>query len=250
MVFKALADPSRRRMVDLVKANPGITVGALSDAFDFTRYAVMKHLRVLEDADLIVPHRDGKSKRLYLNAIPIQTIYDRWISQYSARWAAGLNALKYQLEQEEPLMAKHQQLYVLYIRTDVDKLWQALTDPSLTLQYFHNTEIVSDFRVGSPITYMVEGEDGEKRAAVTGEILKVEPRKQLVYTFSFGGNDDPPSTVTYDIEAQGDVTKLTVLHDFDEKNETYEGTSKGWWPILNGLKTLLETGEPLPVKFD
>ena len=248
-VFRALADPSRRRMLDLVKATPGITVSALAEAFDFTRYAVMKHLKVLEDAEVIVPRRNGKTKELYLNAIPIQTIYDRWISQYSARWASGLNTLKYQLEEEELPMANPQQLYVLYIRTSADKLWQALTDPVMTKQYFHNTEIISDFEIGAAINYMTDGEGGQKNTAVTGKILEVEPTKKLVYTFNFSGNDDAPSTVTYDLEAQGDVTKLTVTHDFDKEDDTYRGTSQGWWPILSGLKTLLETGEPLPVDF-
>jgi uncharacterized protein YndB with AHSA1/START domain len=248
-VFRALADPNRRRILDLVKANPGITVSTLSDAFDFTRYAVMKHLKVLEAAEVIVPRRNGKTKELYLNAIPIQSIYDRWISQYSARWASQLTSLKYQLEQEELPMAKHQQLYVLYIRTSVDKLWQALTDPQLTLQYFHNTEIVSDFEVGSSVDYMVKGEDGEKKSAVSGKVLSIEPNKQLVYTFKFSGNDDPPSTVTYDLEPHGDVTKLTVMHDFEEENDTFKGTSQGWPSILSALKTLLETGEPLPIDF-
>jgi uncharacterized protein YndB with AHSA1/START domain len=247
-VFRALADPSRRRMLDLVKLNPGITVSALSEAFDFTRYAVMKHLKVLEDAEVIVPRRNGKTKELYLNAIPIQTIYDRWISQYNARWASKLTSLKYQLEQEELPMANSQQLYVLYIRTSVDKLWQALTDPSLTVQYFNGVEFESDFKVGSPIAMMVTPEDGDRKAAVTGKVLAVEPKKQLTYTFDVAGNDDPASTVTYDIEAQGDVTKLTVTHDFESENETFKGTSQGWPPILSGLKTLLETGEPLPVK--
>jgi uncharacterized protein YndB with AHSA1/START domain len=249
-VFRALSEPSRRKMLDLVKANPGITVGALSDAFDVTRYAVMKHLRVLEDAEIIVPRRNGKTKELYLNAIPIQTIYDRWISRYSARWASQLTGLKYQLEQEELPMANHQQLYVLYIRTTADKLWQALTDPAQTVQYFHKTEIVSNFQVGSAIDYMVDGEGGKKRSAVTGKIVSVEPRKRLGYTFKFPGNEDPPSTVTYELEPQGDVTKLTVTHDFPEANDTFKGTSQGWPKILNALKTLLETGEPLPIDFD
>ena len=93
-VFKALADPNRRRILDLVKARPGITVSELAESFEFTRYAVMKHLRVLENTGLIVPQRAGRKKELHLNAIPIQTIYDRWISQYSALWASSLTSLK------------------------------------------------------------------------------------------------------------------------------------------------------------
>jgi uncharacterized protein YndB with AHSA1/START domain len=249
-VFRALADPNRRKMLDLVKASPGITVTALSEAFDFTRYAVMKHLKVLEDAEVVVPRRRGRTKELYLNAIPIQTIYDRWISQYSARWASQLTSLKYKLEKEEPMSpANAQQLYVMYIRTSADKLWDAITNPVMTVQYFHGTEVRSDFKVGSVIDYLMKQEDGEKKPAVTGEILEMEPKKRLVHSFDFPGNDDPPSTVTYEIESQGDVTKLVVTHDFDAETDTFKGTQQGWPRIFSAMKTLLETGEPLPVDF-
>jgi uncharacterized protein YndB with AHSA1/START domain/predicted transcriptional regulator len=249
-VFRALADPSRRKILDLVKSNPGITVNALTEAFDFTRYAVMKHLRVLEDAEVIVPRRNGRTKELYLNAIPIQMIHDRWISQYSARWASQLTSLKYELEKEESMATpNHQQLYVLYIRTSADKLWDAITKPELTAQYFHTTEVKSDFQVGSKIDYLMKGEDGEKNPAVTGEIREVEPKKRLVHTFRFTGNDDPSSVVSYDIETMGDVTKLTVTHDFETETDTFKGTQQGWPRIFSALKTLLETGEPLPVDF-
>jgi uncharacterized protein YndB with AHSA1/START domain/DNA-binding transcriptional ArsR family regulator len=250
MVFRALADPNRRKMLDLVKATPGITVNQLSEDFDFTRYAVMKHLKVLEDAEVIVPRRRGKTKELYLNAIPIQTIYDRWISQYSARWASQLTSLKHTLEKEEPMSpTKPQQLYILYIRTSVDKLWDAITNPAVTAQYFHNTEVRSDFQVGSAIDYLMEHENGEKKSAVTGEILEMEPMKRLVHSFSFPGKDDPPSTVTYDIESQGDVTKLMVTHDFEAEDDTFKGTQQGWPHIFSAMKTLLETGEPLSGDF-
>ena len=245
-VFRALADPSRRRILDLVKANPGITVNALTEAFDFTRFAVMKHLKVLEEAEVIVPRREGKTKQLFLNVIPIQTIYDRWISQYSARMASGLTHLKYALEKENAMMAtKTEQLYVLYIQTSVDKLWDAITTPEITLQYFHNTAVRSDFEKGSSIEYVLN-KDGEERVAVTGEIVEIEPKKRLVHTFAFPSHDDAPSVVSYDIEAQGDVTKLTVTHAFESETETFKGTSQGWPHIFSAMKTLLETGKPLP----
>jgi uncharacterized protein YndB with AHSA1/START domain/DNA-binding transcriptional ArsR family regulator len=246
-VFRALADPSRRRILDLVKARPGITVSQLAQSFDFTRYAVMKHLRVLEHAELIVPRRAGKNKELYLNAIPIQTIYDRWLSRFSAMWASSLTTLKYQLEKEETMSSPSpKQVYVLYIRTTADKLWNAITDPELTLQYFHNTAVKSDFGQGSTIDYVLTGDDGTTRSAVTGEIVQVEPKRRLVHSFGFENSNDPQSKVTYDIEEMGDVVKLTLTHEFEAEDETFKGTSEGWPSILSGLKTLLETGEPLP----
>src|SRR5512134_2289600 len=92
-LFRALADPRRRRVLDILKARPGTTVGELTEEFEFSRFAVMKHLRILVETGLVVPRRAGRVKRLYLNAVPIQTIYDRWISQYSALWAVQLTSL-------------------------------------------------------------------------------------------------------------------------------------------------------------
>jgi DNA-binding transcriptional ArsR family regulator len=246
-VFRALADPSRRQILDLLKARPGMNVSDLTEHFEFSRFAVMKHLRVLEEASLVVRRRDGKSKRLYLNAIPIQTIYDRWISQYSARWASSLTSLKYRLEEESTMVKTDlEQVYVMFIRTSPARLWNAITSAELTKHYFHDSEVESDWKVGSRIDYY-RVKDGERSSALTGEILEIELEKKLVHSFDFPGNDDPVTRVSYEIEeiAEGTV-KLTLVHDgFEEENETYKGTSEGWWPIVNGLKTYLETGSPL-----
>jgi len=100
-IFQALANENRRRILDLVKASPGITVGKLAAEFDVSRVAVMKHLRVLEDSDLLVSEKDGRSRRLYFNAVPIQLIYDRWTTEYSAYWSGSLTRLKYAAETRE-----------------------------------------------------------------------------------------------------------------------------------------------------
>lgn len=102
-VFQALAHESRRRMLDIVKEEPGIGVGALATEFDVSRIAVMKHLAVLEDADLIISEKDGRVRKLYFNAAPIQMIHDRWTTEYSAYWAGQLTRIKYLAEarQEE-----------------------------------------------------------------------------------------------------------------------------------------------------
>lgn len=97
-VFQALANKSRRRMLDIVKDCPGIAVGALASEFDVSRIAVMKHLAVLEQADLLVSEKDGRTRRLYFNAVPIQMIYDRWTTKYSAYWSGNLTQLKYLAE--------------------------------------------------------------------------------------------------------------------------------------------------------
>jgi uncharacterized protein YndB with AHSA1/START domain/predicted transcriptional regulator len=248
-VFRALADPSRRRMLDLLKATPGLTVGELGERFEFSRFAVMKHLRILERVGLVVPRREGKTKRLYLNAVPIQTIYDRWISQYSALWASKLTSLKYELEAEDrpmPAVAQLQHVHVVHIRTTPEKLWEALTRPELTRLYFHGTDVVSDWKVGSRIEYLLPGEGGKMEAAVTGEVLEITPHRRLVHTFSFPSNGDEPTRVTYELEPVGNMVKLTMTHEgFAGETKTYQGIRNGWTPIFDGLKSLLETGKAL-----
>ena len=100
-VFQALASSSRRRMLDRLKESPGIPVGALAADFDVSRIAVMKHLRVLEDAQLVVSRKEGRTRRLYFNAVPIQLIHERWMTDYSAYWSGNLTRLKYAAELRE-----------------------------------------------------------------------------------------------------------------------------------------------------
>jgi len=97
-VFKALADPSRRHLLDSLFKRDGQTLGELASALDMTRFGVMKHLRVLEDAHLVVTRRRGREKLHYLNPVPIQLVYDRWVSKYRARPARALADLKRSLE--------------------------------------------------------------------------------------------------------------------------------------------------------
>jgi DNA-binding transcriptional ArsR family regulator len=98
LIFHALAHEHRRRVLDLVKARPGIAVGQLAEEFDVSRIAVMNHLAVLEKAGLIISQADGRTRRLYLNAAPIQLIHERWTTDYSAHWAGRLTAIKFAAE--------------------------------------------------------------------------------------------------------------------------------------------------------
>lgn len=104
--FQALAHESRRRMLDIVKDSPGIAVGALAAHFDVSRIAIMKHLAVLEESGLIVSQKDGRARRLYFNAVPIQMIYDRWTDEYSAYWSSRLTAIKFGAEARENAQRK------------------------------------------------------------------------------------------------------------------------------------------------
>jgi len=97
-VFHALAHSVRRSILDYVRASPGLAVGELAANFDVSRIAVMNHLSVLEKADLLVSEKDGRARRLYLNAMPIQDIHDRWTDTYSAHWAERVSTIKYVAE--------------------------------------------------------------------------------------------------------------------------------------------------------
>jgi DNA-binding transcriptional ArsR family regulator len=99
-VFKALADPNRRHLLDSLRKRDGRTLGELSAELDMTRFGVMKHLRILEDAGLITTRRRGREKLHFLNPVPIQLIYDRWVSNYARPYARGLSKLKRDLEEK------------------------------------------------------------------------------------------------------------------------------------------------------
>jgi len=246
-IFRALSDPNRRRILDIAKNRPGITVNELTDEFDFSRYAVMKHLKILESCNLIISKKEGKFRKLYLNAIPIQTIYDRWISKFSKYWAQNITALKYKLEEDSKMSQpelKH--VFVIYIKTTKEKLWEALTHGDVTHKYFFATKIKSDFSPGSKLEFHGVNKEGEPYIPVSGEVIEVIPQKKLVYSFQQYSNNDKPSRVTYEIEEVDGNIKFTVTHDqFDEVNETYNSVQQGWPYILSGLKTYLETNKTL-----
>src|SRR5437762_12217803 len=114
-VFKALADPTRRKLLDLLFEQDGQTLSALDRELPMTRFGVMKHLRVLEEADLVVTRRRGREKHHFLNPVPIRLVHDRWVSKYAEPWAAGLSGLKRRLEDT---MDK---VFEIYIKTTPER---------------------------------------------------------------------------------------------------------------------------------
>ena len=246
-VFKALSDNSRREMLDIIKNNPGITVNELTEYFRFSRYGVMKHLKILEDAELFTYVREGKFKKMYINVMPIQTIYDRWISKYSAIWANSLTQLKYKLETGVDMSkSDKKQVYVTYIKTTKEKLWEATTKGELTKQYFYGTELTGEIKPGGKIEYVGVDKEGNKKIEVTGNVKEVIQHEKFVHEFDFPGSTESPSRVTYELEEADGLVKLILTHDqFDADSKVYEETQGGWPYILSGLKTFLETDSPL-----
>ncbi|HYH93973.1 MAG TPA: metalloregulator ArsR/SmtB family transcription factor, partial [Candidatus Saccharimonadales bacterium] len=239
VVFRALADPTRRALLDALFDHDGQTLVALTAPHPMSRIAVAKHLRLLEEAGLVVSRRRGREKLHYLNAIPIRLIHDRWVSKYAEAWTAGLVGLKHGLE--EPM----EKVFEIYIRTTPERLWEAITDPEIRAKYHFGAAIESDWRPGSTYALVHPGADGP---LAEGENLVVDAPRRLVQTMHVRWSDEAErqgtSRVTWEIEPVGDSCRLTVTHDQltdDAPPELYGG-----WPmILSGLKTWLETGERL-----
>jgi uncharacterized protein YndB with AHSA1/START domain len=239
-VFRALADPTRRSLLDELFKRDGQTLTALEGRLPMTRFGVMKHLRVLEEAGLVVTKRRGREKLHFLNTVPIRLVHDRWVSKYAEPWAAGLSALKKTIEE-----TKMEKLFEIYIKTTPERLWEAITDSEKRALYTFGVGITSDWTPGSH--YEAAHPNGPTPIS-EGENLEVDPPRRLVQSFNALWSDDVraagTSRVTWEIEPVGDSCRLLVTHDQlpeDVNDEIYGG----WPQILSGLKTLLETGDSL-----
>ena len=238
-VFRALADPTRRALLDELFREDGQSLRALQGRFKMTRFGVMKHLRLLEEAGLVVTRRRGREKLHFLNPIPIRLIHDRWVSKYAEPWVSALTGLKSELEETM------EKVYEIYIKTSPERLWEAITTPEIRAKYNFGARQTSDWTPGSRYEQSVPGGDlplGE------GENIEVDPPRRLVQTMRALWSDEVKtegtSRVTWEIEPVGDSCRLTVTHDQlrEGANEELYG---GWPMILSGLKTWLETGELL-----
>lgn len=248
-VFRALADPHRRGLLDRLFERDGRTLGELEAGLPMTRFGVMKHLRVLQAAGLIVTRKVGREKLHYLNPVPIQLISDRWISKYAAARASALVDLKAALEGGTMTAASRPRLvYEIIIRAPRERVWEAITTAEFTARYYYGSVLQTDLRVGSPFTYHTS--DGAP--IVEGEVVASDPPSRLVHSYRSlwpPMDGDAPTRVTWELEAMaGGVTRVTVVHeDFQGETATYKGLQSGGWSwILSNLKTLLETGEPMP----
>jgi len=223
-VFKAMADPSRRTLLDALFDRDGQTLSALEEQLPMTRFGVMKHLKVLEEANLVTTKRRGREKLHFLNPVPIRLVHDRWVSKYAEPWAAALSDLKKDIETKENVMEK---VFEVYIKTTPERLWEAITD-------------------GTTMKVLVGPDyDGEVPAAKSERLEEDPPRRlveRMVAEWSEEVKREGPSRITWEIEPVGSSCRLRVTHD-----ELREGANDelygGWTMILSGLKTFLETGE-------
>lgn len=252
-VFKALADPSRRRLLDRLNERNGQSLRELCTGLEMSRQAVSKHLAVLESAGLIRVARHGRERRHYLDSGAITAIGDRWINRYHRGRTRALAGLKFALESS---VTDTEFVYTTYIHTTAEQLWRALQDPEFTSAYWGVT-FASDWTVDAPMTWT---ENGAVSADPGQRVLICEPHRRLSYTWhaftpqwaAANGIDEetrarlagePHSAVTFDLEpAEDGVVKLTVIHGrLDPNGILRDMISCGWPRLVSDLKTLLET---------
>ena len=238
-VFKALADPTRRRLLDELFREDGQSLSSLEERFEMTRFGVAKHLRLLEDAGLVVTRKRGREKLHHLNPVPIRLVHDRWVSKYAEPVVAGLSDLKRRLE------STMEKVYEIYIRTTPERLWEAITDPETRARFHFGNRVDSDWTPGSGWTLSNPGFDG---ALADGTNVEVDPPRRLVQTmtahWSEGAQAVGTTRVTWELSPVGDSCRLTLVHD-ELPADAPEDLTGGWPMVLSGLKTWLETGAEL-----
>ncbi len=243
LVFKALADPTRRYLLDSLREHNGQTLGELCERVDMARQSATQHLAVLEAADLVTTVRRGRQKLHYLNPVPLNEIQERWIERFERPRLRALSAVKRRAE--EDMSDRPTFVYVIYIHSTPERVWEALTDADLTAEYWGHSN-VSDWQVGS--SWEHQRIDGTAVADVVGTVVESAPPTRLVTTWAApdAAPTTEPSQVTFDIEPYGDIVRLTVTHENLADEAERAGAAAGWAAVLSNLKSLIETGHALP----
>ncbi|WP_313810707.1 SRPBCC domain-containing protein [Glutamicibacter sp.] len=248
LAFKALADPTRRLLLDQLRHHDGQTLTELCGKISMARQSITQHLDILAAAHLITVVRRGRERLHFLNPTPIHAIGERWISAYEVPRLETLSAIKHRAEDSAMTNSSTPiptYVYVTYIRASAEEVWNALTDADLTAQYWGHANI-SDWQPGSPWEH--RRVDGSDRADVTGQVLSVDPPNELVITFE--DSDEPrehgSSVVHFNIEPHEGIVRLTVRHENLPNLDMRNGIARGWPAVLANLKSLLETGSVLP----
>ncbi|MCJ0907138.1 metalloregulator ArsR/SmtB family transcription factor [Rhodococcus sp. ARC_M6] len=242
MVFKALADPTRRFLLDCLRVDNGQTLGELCERVAMTRQSATQHLAVLEAANLVSTVRRGREKLHYLNPVPLEDIRERWIDTFEHSRLNTLSDIKRQAEAH--MTTKPTYKYVTYIESSPEAVWQAITDADTSASYWGHSN-VSDWNVGS--SWEHRRIDGSGIADIVGTVIESEPPHRLVTTWAASdGSGDTSSQVTFTIEPFGAIVRLTVMHENLVDEGEYNDISQGWPAVLSNLKSLLETGHVLP----
>lgn len=243
-MFRALADPTRRLLLDRLREQDGQTLGQLGERLDMKRQSVTQHLDVLVAAGLVSVVRRGRERLHHLNPVPIHEIQARWISEFDRPRLHAITAIKNRAE--EFAMSVPTYVYVTYIHATDEQVWRALTDADLTARYWGHRN-VSDWQPGSTWEHRRTGSD---RVDMVGRVLETQPPTRLVVTFGETPGEAPaedPSVVTFLVEPYEGIVRLTVTHENLADQSSLQAISHGWPAVLANLKSLLETGDSLPV---
>ena len=225
-IFRALADPNRRVLLDRLFERDGQTLGELCGYLpDMTRFGVMKHLGILEEADLVTTVKVGREKRHFLNPVPIRLVHDRWISKFAEPVVGAMSAIKAQLESP---MDTIDHVYSVYIKAAPDRVWRAITEGDETVRYYFGTRVASDWTAGAPLTYAYP--DGS--TAADGKVLEIDPGRRVVMSFhprwDPEAEADGPVRMTWEVEpAEDGGSKLTVTSALKPGLEERRGV-RGW----------------------
>jgi uncharacterized protein YndB with AHSA1/START domain/DNA-binding transcriptional ArsR family regulator len=252
-VFKALADPTRRLLLDRLRERNGQTLSELCVSLEMARQSVTQHLDQLGEANLVAVVRRGRERVHFLNPGPIHEIQERWIAEFDQPRLEAISAIRQRAEEyamTEAIQETSQTdtvpsyVYVTYIQASAEHVWKALTDADLTAQYWgHRNE--SDWQVGSGWEHQrLDGSGND----VVGTVLEAEAPHRLVVTFEDSPDEirpNGPSVVTFVIDEDKDIVRLTVTHENLPNVEMLNGISSGWPAVLANLKSLLETGNVL-----
>lgn len=241
-VFKALADPTRRSLLDRLRERNGLTLTELCEGIEMARQSATQHVEILEAANLISVARRGREKFHYLNPVPLHEIQERWIAKFEQPRLHSLSTIK---RKAESMSDRPTCVYVIYIESTPENVWQALTDADQTALYWGHSN-VSDWKVGSRWEH--QRTDGSQIADCVGTVLESSPPSRLVITWADPSTEhtEQPTRVTFLIEPHGQIVRLTVTHENlpDEANRAQ--AASGWAAVLSNLKSLLETGHVLP----
>jgi uncharacterized protein YndB with AHSA1/START domain/DNA-binding transcriptional ArsR family regulator len=243
-VFRALADPTRRYLLDRLRERNGQTLSELCERVAMTRQSATQHLAILEDANLISTVRRGRQKLHYINPVPLNEIQERWIGKFEQPRLRALRKLKRRAE--EDMSDRPTFVYVIYIESTAEKVWHALTDADLTAEYWGHSN-VSDWNVGSAWEH--QRTDGTRIADVVGTVVESARPTRLVSTWALPGaqgSDTDASRVTFDIEPYGEIVRLTVTHENLADQAERDVAAAGWAAVMSNLKSLIETGHVLP----
>jgi DNA-binding transcriptional ArsR family regulator len=261
--FKALADPTRRYLLDVLFERDGRTLTELESRLEMTRFGVMKHLKVLEEAGLVVSRRSGREKLHFLNPVPIRLIHDRWIDKYTEARAAALADLKAELEgttvSTRTINETATQVYRVYIKASAQAVWDALTRPEWSTKYGYGGLVSYDLRPGGEFSAKADERGmagGMPLDLLVGEVLEADEPTRLVQTWHPVWSPDfaaeQATRLTFELRETDGITCLTVTHELTGAplaeamvGGRQEGAGGGWAEVLSDLKTLLETGTSL-----